>query len=279
MSSKNNKSMQKTSKNTSKKPLASKKNPSQKTLASLKKNSSSQSFLSHLKQFWDYVWNGTSVLSWILAVFFTFIFVRFIIYPLAGLLLGTSLPLVAVISGSMQQGGDFDDWWNSSAVCEQRTACTQAQWYAEKNISKEEFSVYTLPRGFNKGDLILLHGKKPDRIRLGDVLVFSAQTPYPVIHRVVSISTNTTNNSTRYVFETKGDANWYQITSYHLDETNIYQEQILGLAYARIPYLGYLKLWLVDGLSSLTQMTTTPAPSPTPNSLGYSSDPIVQVAG
>ncbi|MFP4523069.1 MAG: signal peptidase I [Candidatus Nanoarchaeia archaeon] len=208
------------------------------------------------KQFWNYVWNGTSSTSWILAILLAFILVRFIIYPLVGLIAGTNLPLVAVISGSMEHEGTFDEWWNSPAVCNNITTCSQEEWYAKKNISQKNFSSFTLPNGFNKGDLILLHGKKPERISVGDVLVFNAKTPYPVIHRVVQKKpiTHEQTNQTTYLFQTKGDHNWYQIQHDYVDETTINSSQILGVAYARVPWFGWLKIWASQGISSVASV-------------------------
>jgi signal peptidase I len=207
-----------------------------------------------LKKFWNYIWNNDSLLSWILAILVVFLLVRFIIYPVVGLALGTNLPLVAVISGSMEHNGDFDSWWSSPAICDNQNPCSQEEWYAQYNISYNLFKSFTLKNGFNKGDLILLRGKKSENIRIGDVLVFSSNAPYPIIHRVVQ---KTNSSSQDFLFETKGDANSYQITNPYLDETKVHSSQALGVAYAKIPYLGYLKLWLVNSLSSISQMTTT----------------------
>ena len=217
-------------------------------------NKSRNPILSQVKTFWNYIWNGDSFLSWILAVLVIFILVRFIIYPLIGLLVGTSLPLVAVISGSMQHQGDFNDWWSSNALCNNDQLCTQENWYAQYNITKDTFESFVLKNGFNKGDLILLRGKKSENIVVGDILVFSSNAPYPIIHRVINQSTI---NDDEFIFETKGDANSHQISNPYLDEKKVHSSQALGVAYAKIPYLGYLKLWLVDGLSSLSQMSTT----------------------
>lgn len=209
-----------------------------------------------IKKAWNYIWNGTSATSWILAIILAFVLVRFIIYPLIGLLLGTNLPLVAVISGSMEHEGTFDDWWNSPAVCANITSCSQQNWYSSKQISQENFSSFVLHNGFNKGDLILLRGKKSSRIRVGDILVFQAKTPYPVIHRVVDVKelVNATTNKTQYIFETKGDHNWYQIENDYVDETSVSSEHVLGVAYAKVPWFGWLKIWASQGISSVANL-------------------------
>ena len=74
--------------------------------------------MSFLKKTWDFIWNSNSVWSWILNVVLAFILVKFILYPGFGFLLQTSHPVVAVMSGSMEHNGNFDEWpsgtWNQN---------------------------------------------------------------------------------------------------------------------------------------------------------------------
>ena len=58
-------------------------------------------FKNTLIKTWKFIWDNDSPLSWILNVIIAFILVKFIIYPGLGLLLGTTHPVVAVVSGSM----------------------------------------------------------------------------------------------------------------------------------------------------------------------------------
>lgn len=228
------------------------KNPKHKANSThLNKNSSSnnsnqlgdKSFKSYAKKVWNYIWNDDSLGSWLVNIVLAFIIIKFIIYPLMALAFGTGLPVVAVVSGSMEHEGSFDTWWGSQAICANLQVCTQEEWYLQKGINKSEFESFTLHNGFNKGDLILLKGVDEGDISIGDILVYDAAgKALPIIHRVVEIS-NTTGEE---IFQTKGDHNPYQISNPSLDEKNVKYSYVRGKAMAKIPYVGYVKLWAVD---------------------------------
>ena len=185
-------------------------------------------FIKLLKQIWHFIWEEDSIASWIVNIILAFVLIKFIIYPGLGLLFGTGFPIVAVVSGSMEHDTGFDAWWSP-----------QKQFYEEMNITKEEFSDFSFKNGFNKGDLMVLFGTTAEKVKIGDVLVFKAGKPDPIIHRVVHISDN-------YVFQTKGDHNPYQIQNLWLDEKNVAKEQIVGKAVLRVPYLGWVKIIFVE---------------------------------
>ncbi len=198
------------------------------------------------KSVWDFIWNDDSIWSWMLNILLAFIIIKFIIYPGIGLLMGTNLPIVAVISESMQHDGAFDKWWSSSASCDQNGAlvsCTQEQWYASRGITKDEFLNYSMHNGFNKGDIILLLGTNYDDLKIGDILVYQTKLPYPVIHRIVAKGD---------VFETKGDHNAQQIENPQVNEKYITTDQIIGKAWVKIPYLGYVKIYFVEAVQCIT---------------------------
>jgi signal peptidase I len=202
-----------------------------------------------LKRFWDFLWHEDSIWSWIINILIAFILIKFIIYPGIGLLFGTNLPVVAVISESMQHDGNFDKWWNSPAVCSYDNGsilpkgCTQGDWYNNYNITKEEFLNFTLHNGFNKGDIIVLHGVTFDDLKVGDILVYQSKLSYPVIHRVVEKND---------LIETKGDHNQAQIFNSQLNEKYIMKDQIIGKAWIKIPYLGYVKIIFSEGIQCIT---------------------------
>ena len=58
--------------------------------------------LSYLKKFWYYIWYDDSFGSYIANFAFAYVFIKFILFPSLGLLLGTSFPIVAIVSGSME---------------------------------------------------------------------------------------------------------------------------------------------------------------------------------
>ncbi len=187
-----------------------------------------------LKKAWNFIWNDNSIWSWIVNIILAFVLIKFVVYPGLGFLLRTSHPVVAVVSESMEHDAGFDEWWQKAG-----------NWYNENNIKKEYFNGFSLKNGFNKGDIMVLKGKKPVDIKAGDVIVFWSAKRDPIIHRVVKKF----GSGSAYYFQTKGDnykTNPASIKSPFLDETNISESQIVGNAILRIPLLGYLKIWFVD---------------------------------
>ena len=179
------------------------------------------------KKAWYFLWEDNSVWSWIVNVVLAFLLIKFIVYPGIGLLLGTHYPIVAVISSSMEHDTSFDQWWDSQHV-----------WYESKGITKEIFLTYSFSNGFRKGDIMMLIGRDPNKIQIGDVIVFANPVrPEPIIHRVVAIHES--------FFQTKGDHN---TDSLPFEEQTLPQ-MIYGKAVFRIPLLGYVKLFAVDLLN------------------------------
>ncbi len=207
-----------------------------------------------VRSLWRFLWEDNSILSWIVNVILAFVIIKFIVYPLLGFLLFTSNPIVAVVSCSMEHSAtdcgrgsgyricgaqlekrtnlDFDEYWNNCG-----------KWYEAKNISKSAFSEYPFGKGFNKGDLMILKGKKPGELKTGDVIVFKGAEKEPVIHRIVSISPE----GSGYVFSTKGDNNDNQL-SY---EKSIPPDLIIGKAVIKLPYLGNVKILFTNIISLL----------------------------
>ena len=185
------------------------------------------------KGFWNFVWNDNSIWSWIFNAVLAFILIKFLVYPGLGLVFHTHSPVVAVISDSMHHSGDFDKWWAGMETP-----------YAKFNISKAEFSEFTLSNGFKRGDLILLKGKKPEDIHVGDMLVFKGTTPEPIIHRAV----NKWKTGDVYYFSTKGDANLGQRD----EEKEISQDRIIGTGWIRIPYVGFVKILFTDLINNIS---------------------------
>ncbi|MBI2662877.1 signal peptidase I [Candidatus Woesearchaeota archaeon] len=204
----------------------------------------------YLKKIWKFFWHEDSALSWLLNIIIAFITIKYLVYPLLGLVLGTSYPIVAVVSESMQHNihnemicgqqlsefkESFDNYW-----------LTCGQWYEQRNITKELFQKFKFQDGFNKGDVIILWRAHPRNIQLGDILIFQSNKPQPIIHRVVAISEE--NNST--IYQTKGDHNSNSITGTY-GETSIAPERILGQGLIKIPYLGWVKIIFVELLRPL----------------------------
>jgi hypothetical protein len=217
-----------------------------------------------VKKAWDWVWHSDSLLSWVVALVIIFVFVRFIFLPGLGFIMGTSLPLAGVESSSMDhsstkfclstsQNGLCTEWSNNYELCgnfydkkinpnfnEYWEIC--GNWYEERNVSKNEFSDFTLKNGFKKGDIIIVWGRFTPKV--GDIIIFNAigNAPRPIIHRIVNIDENG-------IIQTKGDHNNGQLEGnnvYGTDETHITKDKIIGKAVFKIPYLGWVKIWGVD---------------------------------
>tara|TARA_Y100000034_G_C6830955_1_gene375055 strand:- start:92 stop:751 length:660 start_codon:yes stop_codon:yes gene_type:complete len=204
----------------------------------------------HGKKLWNFFWYEDSVPSWVANIIVAFIVIRYVVYPLLGIVLGTSFPIVAVISESMEHGlhnnvicgqsfdeyhDSFDNFWD---VC--------GPWYEKQGITKDQFSKYIFKNGFNKGDVIILWRANENNINIGDVLVFQGNKPQPIIHRVVKIW----EEEGEKFYQTKGDHNSNSISS-GLGETKINEKRIYGKAKLRIPYLGWMKILFVDAVRPL----------------------------
>lgn len=200
------------------------------------------------KRIWHFIWDEDSFLSWVVNIILAFVLIKFIIYPGLGLVLATTHPVVAVVSGSMEHDGSFDTWWDSPAC--PRNDCRQGDFYARYNITRGVFESFPFKNGFNTGDIMILYGTKPERIQVGDILVFKSSRPDPIIHRVVY---KWEANGT-YYFQTKGDHNPYSLASSSIDETSISEKIVVGRAVLRLPYLGWIKLGFVNLIAAISSL-------------------------
>jgi len=182
-----------------------------------------------LGKIWHFFAHEDSALSFIADAILVILIGKFVVLPLLGLMLGTSFPMVAVVSSSMDHHGSFDSWWTQ-----------QQSWYSENNITKEQFLQFPHRDGFNKGDVFIVRGVKFEDIRVGDIIVYNIPSKSdPIIHRVVGVKGN--------ILMTKGDANQAQLNF----ESSVTEEQLKGVAKYRIPYLGWFKVALVDLASAI----------------------------
>ncbi|MBN1503169.1 signal peptidase I [Candidatus Woesearchaeota archaeon] len=193
------------------------------------------------KKVWYFIWEDDSILSWVVNIILAYLLIKFIVYPGLGLVLGTTHPVVAVVSGSMehclrnnmicgqlppQYVNSYDAWWD-----------TCGSFYSKYNISKTDFNDYPFKNGFNTGDLMILVGKEPEKLNKGDVIVFLANRPDPIIHRIIEKR----EVDGKYYFETKGDHN----SNIGDVDKNISEDNIIGKALIRVPLLGYIKIGFV----------------------------------
>lgn len=180
-----------------------------------------------IKHFWNFLKKDTWQ-SWLVSLILIVVIIKFVFFPLLSLLTGTSLPLVVVESCSMYHDtGNIDTWWTNNGA-----------WYSTRNITLQDFKKFSLTNGLNKGDIILVLGAKNPKP--GQIIIFAPNrgsiANHPIIHRVISTSP----------LGTKGDNNFGQLVPANnpelIDETSIQQNQIVGKAVFRIPYLGWIKL-------------------------------------
>lgn len=198
------------------------------------------------KKVWHFLWHEDSAASWIANVVIAFLIIRFLIYPFLGVVLGTSFPVVAVMSESMEHGlhdgricgqefvefpESFDSWWN---IC--------GYWYEDMGIDKTDFLSFSMKNGFNKGDIIVLW--RAGDVEVGDVIVFWGPRPQPIIHRVVK---EWEVDGTAH-YQTKGDHNKESFGGVN-GELDIEEDRVIGKSAMRIPYLGWVKILFVDFLS------------------------------
>ena len=110
-----------------------------------------------------------------------------------------------------------------------------------------------------KGDIVTWTPTKIEDIEVGDVIVYKSYIKWPeekiVVHRVSAIKRDSQGNP---MLETKGDVNKYpDQAGPHIPEPYIRDENIIGKTLSigqqpiKIPLLGYIGLWINDGIESL----------------------------
>lgn len=183
------------------------------------------------QKFWYLLWKDNTWKGWIFSIIVLFIFIKFIFFPVLSLLTGTSLPLAIVESCSMYHKdnllSDFDEWY-----------LKHQDKYSEFDINKKEFTGFIFKKGLNKGDILFVIGANPDKLKIGNAIIFEANRKNPLIHRIISIKTDT--NTSEKIFSTIGDNNNGQLSV----EKTITEEMLIGKPIAKpAPYLGWAKLF------------------------------------
>lgn len=202
-----------------------------------------------LQKAWQFFWHSDSAWSWVANVLVAFVLIKFVIYPLLGLIMGTGFPIVAVVSESMEHG------LHNNVLCGQQLVGFKDSdenywricggWYEERGITQSQFSKFSFSKGFYKGDIIIVWGTKPKNLEVGDVLIFQGHKPQPLIHRIIK----TEQEAGKYYFYTKGDHN-SNILPNNI-ESKIPEEKLLGRGVLRIPYLGWVKILFVEAVKPL----------------------------
>jgi signal peptidase I len=213
----------------------------------------------HLKKFWKFFWHDDSFASWVANIIVAFIVIRYLLYPVLGVVLGTSFPIVAVVSESMEHGISPDCLQQQNGMCLEYSKtefklCGQrftefydsyenywricGSWYENNDISREQFAKFPFQNGFDKGDVVILW--RATNVEVGDILVYQASTTQPIIHRVVKVW----EEDGKTFYQTKGDHNSRSLSS--LNEEKVSEERVFGKGIIRIPYFGWVKILFVD---------------------------------
>lgn len=182
-----------------------------------KNNEKSFSVVGKFKKFWNFL-KEDSWPSFIVTLIIAFIIIKFVFFPLLSLVTGSVMPLVIVESCSMYHTTNLENIIENNI-------------YSDYGIGFDNASKWNFKTGMNKGDIIFVVSSK--NIKVGDVIIFNSggATAHPIIHRVISINSDGT-------YTTKGDHNSGILPV----EKNIQQEQIVGKALFRVPFLGWVKL-------------------------------------
>lgn len=191
------------------------------------------------KKFWFLLWKDDSFKGWIFSIIFLFVFIKFIFFPFISFLTGTSLPLAIVESCSMYHQGNLLS--NNEIWFEEHNGK-----YTQFEINKEEFQNFRFKKGLNKGDILLITRANPDKLKVGDVIIFNGGASNPIIHRIIEIK----EIDGKKYFSTIGDNNNGQLPF----EKEISEDRLVGKATIKmIPYAGWAKLIFFEGKKSQDQ--------------------------
>ncbi len=174
----------------------------------------------NFKNFWNFLQKDTwqsLIVFFIIAI----IFIKFILFPFLSLITGSALPLVIVESCSMyHQENGLENTLQKSI-------------YTKNGITLENSKNWDFKNGLNKGDVIFV--MKSTNLKQGDVIIFNGGANHPIIHRLIDDTEP---------YATYGDNNMGQLEK----ERKIEEDQLMGKAIFKIPYIGWIKLIFFEHL-------------------------------
>ena len=100
---------------------------------------------------------------------------------------------------------------------------------------------------FERGDILFLSNLRHE-VEVGDIAVFKVLgRDIPIVHRVLRVHTQGEGANATAFYLTKGDNN-------HIDDRNLYatdqlwlrRPEILGIAVASLPHIGFVTIMLQD---------------------------------
>ncbi len=168
-----------------------------------------------------------SVEGYILFFLFAIILFKWIIPFFSSIFLGTDMPIYVIVTESMEHKD------------KERIKYTFYKFFQDRNISIDDFP---FKNGLNRGDVVIVVGRDPRKIKVGDVVVYHPKYSKAVLlHRVIEKHCNG-----KCYFTMKGDNNPFPLNYSFLSEVNVPEDNIKGVVIFRIPYLGIPKVLLVD---------------------------------
>jgi len=149
------------------------------------------------------------------------VFIAFLLYQGLAFALATDMPVVAVVSESMEHDDSIE--------------IDHYQWLkTNMGYSRDFVDSWPIAGGFLRGDMPIVQSQS--EYAVGDVIVYSIPNQNtPIIHRIIKV-----NNDGSYV--TKGDNNPNLLPF----ESSVKESQIHGRVIFIIPKLGYFKVILSD---------------------------------
>jgi len=178
--------------------------------------------MKYFKRVWRFL-QEDSWPSFVITLLLAFVIIKFVFFPGLSFLTGTNLPLVIVESCSMyHHENGFDRTFESSV-------------YGDYGLSLTDSVGWDFQNGFSKGDIIFVVGA--DDVDIGDVIIFEGGAKYPLIHRAIE---------TGETYATKGD-NYITNPSQLSSEKSISEDQLIGKALFKVPFIGWAKLIFFEG--------------------------------
>lgn len=168
-----------------------------------------------LKSFWKFYWKDNSLASYAFFIIFTYLALRFALYPGFLFIFGLS-DVLAIMTPSMEHSGNENLYYYD--------------YYESLGFNASEFD---FKNGINIGDVIFV--KEYRQYSVGDIIVF--KSPYyqnKLVHRIAQLEP----------LRTKGDNN---AESYIFDTTI---SEVYGKVVFKIPYLG-LPRYLIYAITGL----------------------------
>lgn len=143
--------------------------------------------------------------------------IAWVVYQGLALVIGTSMPIVSVVSDSMYHTEPFNNWWTDNA-----------RFYDQFKVTKDQFKTFLAPDGLSRGDLLFV--TKPTNLKVGDILIYDKLgSDFTIVHRLVEIQDE--------YYIVKGDHNTQA-------DAPVLKQYVVGKVLFAIPLLGYPRLML-----------------------------------